>query len=434
MKCVFVRFLLSLVLICVSFIPFSCEQDKTPVQSTELGSIILNSEYAGVTDVRIAMHLENSPALATLDLNRDDSLIFSTSMDTTDTVFLDTGLLPGKTYTYQAKLRMKEKLIALSSPVTIKTADTTSHNFTWRVDTIGALTSSLNDIWGTDPENVYAVGVIRHENNEWHSIEHWDGSEWQEHEVFPAILEGIFGTGRDDIMVVGTELGYAYAANWDGQQWTQFEMPQYDWLQAVWGSAKNNYYAVGLSGTILHYNGDSWTKMESGVQYPLYDVWGFEDGSVYAAGTDFSNVPGVLLKLEGSGWITIIETGPYDPQPVVPYGSIFGVWGYDSDHLYVTGSTAFLLQKGDWVKLNVPNSDVFMERVRGNSVANVFIAGNYSLLMHWNGLSWKRFPEFYNKPWGDRFQGICCFDRDVFITVREASSLSYAWVIHGTAR
>jgi hypothetical protein len=50
-------------------------------------------------------------------------------------------------------------------------------------------------------------------------------------------------------------------------------------LRAVWGSGPEDVFAVGLDGTILHYDGSAWSAMDtpfSSSQSPpsLYAVWG----------------------------------------------------------------------------------------------------------------------------------------------------------------
>lgn len=42
----------------------------------------------------------------------------------------------------------------------------------------------------------------------------------------------------------------------------------------IWGSSGSNVFAVGESGTIVHYDTTSWSPMMSGSTENLHGVWG----------------------------------------------------------------------------------------------------------------------------------------------------------------
>jgi hypothetical protein len=55
-------------------------------------------------------------------------------------------------------------------------------------------------------------------------------------------------------------------------------------LEAVWGSAETNMYAVGANGTILFWNGTSWSAVTSQTTNTLRAVWGTGSNNIYAVG------------------------------------------------------------------------------------------------------------------------------------------------------
>jgi hypothetical protein len=55
-------------------------------------------------------------------------------------------------------------------------------------------------------------------------------------------------------------------------------------LYGVWGNSASNVYAVGNSGTVLHFNGTSWSAENSGTTNPLRGVTGDLTTFGYAAG------------------------------------------------------------------------------------------------------------------------------------------------------
>lgn len=83
-----------------------------------------------------------------------------------DTVIMDEGLLPSQTYTYRAKVQSPALPIwlggNLTSQVQVRTMDTTSHDFTWQIYTLGDGTGSscLYDVAIINDTLAYAVGEI----------------------------------------------------------------------------------------------------------------------------------------------------------------------------------------------------------------------------------------------------------------------------------
>jgi len=75
-------------------------------------------------------------------------------------------------------------------------------------------------------------------------------------------------------------------------------------LNAVWGSSDTDVFAVGDSGTIMHYDGAAWTAMDSGVSETLHGVYGDGPNNVYAVGDN-----AVLMHYDGSDWTVLIAGG-----------------------------------------------------------------------------------------------------------------------------
>jgi hypothetical protein len=55
-------------------------------------------------------------------------------------------------------------------------------------------------------------------------------------------------------------------------------------LYGVWGSSGSDVFAVGHSGTILHYDGTGWSAMISGTRNSLRGVRGSSGSDVFAVG------------------------------------------------------------------------------------------------------------------------------------------------------
>ncbi|MBF0497110.1 MAG: hypothetical protein HQK58_11145, partial [Deltaproteobacteria bacterium] len=57
-------------------------------------------------------------------------------------------------------------------------------------------------------------------------------------------------------------------------------------LSGIWGSSGTDIFAVGTSGTIMHYDGNLWTAMTSNTTKTLLSVWGSSSTDVFAVGED----------------------------------------------------------------------------------------------------------------------------------------------------
>lgn len=112
------------------------------------------------------------------------------------------------------------------------------------------VSNRLDGVWGSSKSDVWAVGAT--------TILHFNGSIWSEAVNDPSLaLYAVWGTSKTDVFAGGLSLstGDGIILHYDGAAWTPMAIPQVKAsLQGLWGSAPGNVWAVGSSGTILHYN------------------------------------------------------------------------------------------------------------------------------------------------------------------------------------
>lgn len=125
----------------------------------------------------------------------------------------------------------------------------------------GTATGTLNAIWGTDLEHMYAVGV---------------GG---------AIVHRVAGV------------------------WTPMASPTNAELFGVWGDAPDHVYAVGASGTILELVAGVWQQVSSPVTSNLYGIDG-ANGQVFVVGGNLAGTAGVILERTGSTWAVMTLSSP----------------------------------------------------------------------------------------------------------------------------
>jgi hypothetical protein len=160
----------------------------------------------------------------------------------------------------------------------------------WSQVSVGGL--ALGPIWGSAANDVWIAGPSS-------DFLRWNGSSWVS---FPSGFTGatwraIAGSSARDVWVVGSVdngdgTRKAVAGRFDGTAWSQVPIGSYT-LNSVFSLAANDAWAVGQSGTVLHWDGASWTAMESGTRNDLRRVWATSAGDVWAAGDN-----GLILHLK----------------------------------------------------------------------------------------------------------------------------------------
>ena len=98
-------------------------------------------------------------------------------------------------------------------------------------------------------------------------------------------------------------------------------------INAVWGTSGTNVYAVGDSGTFLHYDGTSWTQLQDSViaarfTSSAYAIWGSSASDIYSGNT-------TLIHFDGQKW-----SNPPSGS-IVSGKEIFGIWGDSPSDVWV---------------------------------------------------------------------------------------------------
>jgi len=215
--------------------------------------------------------------------------------------------------------------------------DTTSHEISWEIDTIGGWQSRFNDIWGTDENNVYAVGTVFLSLDPYKvtNIMHWDGNKWEAIDYLEGDISGIYGFDKNNIWICGDwqvdDKAYALIGYWNGSKWQTWKFNEYPNLSSIWGTSSNNLYACGANGTILRYDGKNWNKITTNVTESLRSIWGNSENEIYAVGNTFDTYSWVVLKYDGSTWKKVKESSN-TPEKAV--GELTTIWTCKSNTYY----------------------------------------------------------------------------------------------------
>jgi len=397
----------TLVIFFISFLALctlTCKKNPVAAPNGSLTNPLqLTVQSVTCTEAFLKFSLAATATPRTLTLKRGDSSIVKMTMMRSDSSFVDTGLSPNKTYTYTL-LTGNWSVNAQATP-----PDTTSHNWTWEVDTFGLANSYLYDIAIVNDTLAYAVGEIyikdslgNFDQNAYNVLK-WNGKSWQLTKVmFPLCDEngndqhegsypakGIFAFSANDIWIscVGS------LVHWDGKNFQPLCMSLgygQRSLGKMWG-VDGQLYLTGTNGFFARNNG-SWQQIKTNLTTEIHDVWG---GSNSAVGNNVVLAPmcnkyyfgdARLLKLSSSGTLDSIQWGM---QLYPPYSA----WFTSTSEVYVCGGGIFRLQNGSWVSMTNGLPSIFLNRVRGNADNDLFVVGDFGVVAHYNGVSWQVFNQ-----------------------------------------
>jgi hypothetical protein len=383
----------------ISLLQISCKEES-PVKQ-EANPLQLTVEDATCTEAFLKISLAASELNRTVLLKRGDSSIATITMASSDSLFVDEGLLPKKNYTYS--------LVANSWKVTAQatTQDTTSHNMQWQSpDTLGAQ-GLIRDVWVFSKTDAWAVGQIylkdssgKLDQEHPYNAAHWDGKKWELKKILVKDfgtgtgyyqLYAIFAFGPNDIWFAGD----GDFIHWDGIKFTSkaffaTQLPFNGQVRKIWGTSSNNLFCVGRTGSIYHYTGvNNWTKIGSNTTVDLEDIWGIDETHIWATGTNFSGIPCSVLQYDGKNW-SVVYTSEIDHK----YG-FSSVWTYKPEVLYLSGNSGTWTLRPNVLSFNKQSTNQTYNsyRVRGTQRNDIFISGAAGEVTHFNGSSWTLYPE-----------------------------------------
>jgi hypothetical protein len=408
--CILRKYFLFSLLLLFTIVVYSCNNNpvipKDPVFS-------LTAEDASCIEVWLRIKLDTKTEV---NLFRNDSLIKNLSTFSGDAVIVDEGLLPSQDYTYRAEIKINDRII--SSEASVRTMDTTSHNFTWQSWEFGEHSSSVFfDVAIIDENNIWAVGEIfmydslGQKDPIAYNAVHWDGVKWElkkisinyRDNIITPPLYGIYAKSASEIW-----LSAGVPIKGDGTNWTQYHLfdmgilnQQDGYLTKIWANASSVYF-VGTLGTIAHYNGTNWKRIESGTEYNINDIWG--DYNEKTDQWEILAVGGNILEgLESER--VVLRIKETQAEIINAEGTLWPL----SSIWFLSGKKYFAVGSGIYSKIHLSDSIWHMKPknpieyhknwIRGTSINNTFIAGAFGELLYFNGIRWSSYQndiEFFS--------------------------------------
>jgi hypothetical protein len=183
---------------------------------------------------------------------------------------------------------------------------------TWTAMTVNGSPASVHGLWGSGPNDVWAVGLtgeIHHYNGTWSKV----GSGTTQN------LMAVWGSGANDVFAAGGNGSSATTAvivHWNGSTWSTMTTPGGSSVTALAGSGPNDVYAFANTfgvGALWHYNGTAWSVITGapavyhGVARSPSDAWMIDEGNnlYHYDGTTFERVrPPTVTAL---GFLTAVR-------------------------------------------------------------------------------------------------------------------------------
>ncbi len=386
------RLLFSVLIVTLSLLINFCNTTEPPIISPP-PTILKDSIAVSITstahrslelNIKTTKNNPNSVIEVYRQQSSANTLIAEYYITITDTTITDDNngndLIIDTEYSYYAvrKDSAGERKDTSNIAVT-KTLAATSFNYTWQEFSLGSGENPnvLYGVWGTNENNVYAVGGVTI-NDTMYGMLRWNGSEWL---PFSNKVGGyaIYGFSDSDIWAVGGAVWHFNGSVWEEYTHKDPVIQDNRTYTSVWGTSSNNLYFGSGGGKIVHWNG---TKAEVVYTNPsivqVKDMDGYASDFIIGVGTGM--IPPLLaVKYNGISW---------NPLPISSNWSLNSVSIVNRNHIFFAGDGIFEMKKNNFSQILSPG--YYIIDVKYNKKNGVIVgAGSFDGIYINNGLEWR---------------------------------------------
>ena len=335
------------------------------------------------------------------------------------------------------------------APPVIQAPDTSSHDIAWTTDVVGDAESTFHGLFAINDSIVYAVGTFLKRDSAGkldlnpYNAARWDGKSWTALRIpvlvcgtnvtDPIELEAGFGFSEDRIhvfpggmLVEKTDSGYHYDCN------LQFILRAP--FRTVFAYSNDDYYLIGDKGTVVHWDGTKFSREETGVQWETKDIYGNQDELWAVAGTPSDYKGGVLYKSRAGNWKIVDSLSDGGKR------SVNSVWcdtkPYQESGFVILAGRGIWYRDTTWKRPpqevtggNLGLGNVYFDAVRGTARNDVFAVGDFDIVAHYNGKSWKFYDELFRYPSGGILASVAFTRHDIFFAGGDPDGK--ARILHG---
>jgi hypothetical protein len=196
-------------------------------------------------------------------------------------------------------------------------------------------------------------------------------------------LHALWGSARDDVWAAG-EAGTIL--HFDGERWTAMNSHSVRNLLSITGSGRADVWAVG-EDVVLHFDGSTWTEVLTDMDELLLSSWSAGPNDVWAAGLATDVDLGIVRHWNGADWEVAIATSAR---------TLWRIWGTEAGDMWTGGTSsggAGFLAHGDAGRFGKLAYDGASPRaIWGTGSDDVWIVPYEGDLEHWNGTSFRSVP------------------------------------------
>lgn len=308
----------------------ACEEPTKSKPDISL-PISLSSKIVGSTSARLQLTVEDDGKEHLYRLARDGAIQSEGSFTGGDTALIVDGIIPATNYTYRA-YSLHEGIVADSSDaLVVVTRETTSHDFTWELDTL-AHEGYARGIYALAPDDVWVVGdftifLPSGPSSEglpqmrYFNCAHWNGHVWEEIYIEPVesyrddFVSDVIAFDDNDVWVAKEGIAHFDGSNWSGWRMDDIPPNKTGYLRKVWGSSSSNLFFGSDFGSLVHYDGSTFTEVQMlGIVEHIYDITGNSKGVAWIIPMSMEP-PGVSLYRYEDEILIVVDSyeDPYYP-------------------------------------------------------------------------------------------------------------------------
>lgn len=200
-------------------------------------------------------------------------------------------------------------------------------------------------------------------------------ADWQWEQPYPqgGHLYDVFALSDTEVFAVGLA---GTIVHYNGDETVEMQSGVTSHLNAIWGAAANNIFAAGAGGVILHFDGTTWSPMDSGTTDNLKTIWGNSGNDIWI-GSDLTL--SYVLHYDGTGWTRI---------PLDTPRRVYGLWGTSESDVYAACNASLLHWDGEGWSVVLTNTDVNFTGIWGSSTTDIYAITTNNRVYHFNGSEW----------------------------------------------
>jgi hypothetical protein len=161
-------------------------------------------------------------------------------------------------------------------------------------------------------------------------------------------------------------------------------------IEKIYIDSKDRIIGVGNVGSIVVGENSKWKVITSGTTQPFWDIYGSfrkreNSDEILCIASNRLNYSGKnLLRIEGENVEDISLEGIQ--------GSMISVWFVPGVRYYVVGNGVYTMKPKDnsWTK-ETSFPSFYINSIKGTGLNNIFTAGDFGALSHFNGLTWMHY-------------------------------------------